>query len=382
MFKFKRGRKERTSKVLDGLDAPALARYITSGKCKNITLMLGAGVSTSAGIPDFRSPETGLYANLARLNLPYPEAVFEINFFRRNPTPFYTLAQELYPGKFRPTITHSFIKLLANKSLLHTCFTQNIDTLERRAGIPAQKIIEAHGSFAKQRCIRCKIEFDDDSMKEHVLLGKVPKCETCGGYVKPDIVFFGEDLPPEFINAIPRLADSDLLIVLGTSLTVRPFASLAGMVEKDCPRVLINLERVGDFGSRSNDVILLGKCDEVVRDLAKALGWEEELERAWEETAQSVQSDPAKVLKPGQEQIDVDRLANEIGKTLNIDETVVDESKPQDSDEKDKQAGRKNSEEGVTLELPANPPTNETTDTSKANDSIANTVASSTVLTS
>lgn len=139
--------------------------------------------------------------------------------------------------------------------------------------------------------------------------------------------------------------------------------------------MLINLERVGDFGSRSDDVILLGKCDEVVRDLAKALGWEEELERAWEETAQSVQSDPAKVLKPGREQVDVDRLADEIGKTLNIDETVVDtvvdESKPQGSDEKDKQAGTRNNEEGVTLELPANPPANATTDTSKATDSIA-----------
>ncbi|KAL4257627.1 NAD-dependent protein deacetylase [Pleurotus pulmonarius] len=364
MFKFKRGRKERTPKVLDGLDAPALARYITSGKCKNITLMLGAGVSTSAGIPDFRSPETGqiIRANLARLNLPYPEAVFEINFFRRNPTPFYTLAQELYPGKFRPTITHSFIKLLATKSLLHTCFTQNIDTLERRAGIPAHKIIEAHGSFAKQRCIRCKIEFDDDMMKEHVLLGKVPKCETCGGYVKPDIVFFGEDLPPEFISAIPRLADADLLIVLGTSLTVHPFASLAGMVAKDCPRVLINLERVGDFGSRTDDVVLLGKCDEVVRDLAKALGWEEELERAWEETAQSVQPNPAKAIKPAEDQLDVDQLASEIGKALNIDDTVVDESKPQDSDKEDKQEGRKSGEAGVTLELP---PTNKTVDVSK-----------------
>ncbi|KAG6823915.1 NAD-dependent protein deacetylase sirtuin-2, partial [Arthromyces matolae] len=91
-------------------------------------------VSTSAGIPDFRSPNTGLYSNLARLNLPHPEAVFEINFFRRNPVPFYTLAAELYPGSFRPTPTHSFIKLLESHNLLHMCFTQNIDTLERRAG--------------------------------------------------------------------------------------------------------------------------------------------------------------------------------------------------------------------------------------------------------
>ena len=104
----------------------------------------------------------------------------------------YTLAHELYPGKFRPTITHSFIRLLAEKGLLHTCFTQNIDTLERRAGVPEEKIIEAHGSFATQRCIDCSETFDDDAMKRHILDKKIAKCVSCGGYVKPDIVFFGE----------------------------------------------------------------------------------------------------------------------------------------------------------------------------------------------
>jgi NAD-dependent histone deacetylase SIR2 len=112
-------------------------------------LKTGAGISTSAGIPDFRSPETGLYANLSRLNLPYAEAVFDISYFRNNPEPFYTLAQELYPGKYRPTITHSFINLLHKKGLLLKLFTQNIDCLEREAGVPAEMIIEAHGSFAK-----------------------------------------------------------------------------------------------------------------------------------------------------------------------------------------------------------------------------------------
>ena len=104
----------------------------------------------------------------------------------------YTLAHELYPGKFRPTITHSFVRLLAEQSLLHTCFTQNIDTLERRAGVPNDKVIEAHGSFATQRCIDCKRSFDDKKMKEHIEAKKIAKCEVCGGYVKPDIVFFGE----------------------------------------------------------------------------------------------------------------------------------------------------------------------------------------------
>ena len=83
------------------------------------------------------------------LNLPHPEAVFELSFFRENPLPFYTLAQELYPGKYRPTITHSFINLLHQKGLLLKLFTQNIDCLEREAGVPGDKIIEAHGSFAE-----------------------------------------------------------------------------------------------------------------------------------------------------------------------------------------------------------------------------------------
>ncbi|KAK4887966.1 hypothetical protein LTR28_003097, partial [Elasticomyces elasticus] len=81
------------SRTLDGL-----AKYIKEGRAKRIVVMTGAGISTSAGIPDFRSPDTGLYANLARLNLPYAEAVFDISFFRENPLPFYTLAHELYPG--------------------------------------------------------------------------------------------------------------------------------------------------------------------------------------------------------------------------------------------------------------------------------------------
>ncbi|KAF5384598.1 hypothetical protein D9757_007457 [Collybiopsis confluens] len=308
--------------VLETADLKGIAQYIKSGKCKNISLMLGAGISTAAGIPDFRSEETGtspvrrtfvnvysltnesrpsgLYANLARLNLPYPEAVFEINFFQNNPTPFYTLAHELYPGKFRPTLTHAFIRLLSERSLLRMCFTQNIDTLERRAGVPANKIIEAHGSFATQRCIKCKTPFDDTKMKEMVSRFSedkvVPKCEKkgCKGLVKPDIVFFGEALPSAFGQA-PRIikTDTDLLIVIGTSLTVHPFASLAYICPDNVPRVLINIELVGDFGSGDEDVILLGKCDEVIQELCEELGWEEELLKLWEETAKSTDAGAA-----------------------------------------------------------------------------------------
>lgn len=84
------------------------------------------------------------------------------------------------------------------------------------------------------------------------------------------------------------MRSADLLIVMGTSLTVQPFASLAGMVADSCPRILINLDRVGDFGSRADDVVLLGKCDETVTALCKELGWEEELLRLWKTTETSV----------------------------------------------------------------------------------------------
>lgn len=108
----------------------------------------------------------------------------------------YVLAHELAPGKFRPTLTHSFIRLLAEKGYLHTCFTQNIDTLERRAGVPGDKIIEAHGSFADQHCVECGAHYPHDKIKQKIEAQEIPLCEEneCNGYVKPDIVFFGESV--------------------------------------------------------------------------------------------------------------------------------------------------------------------------------------------
>ena len=246
----------------------------------------GAGISTSAGIPDFRSPDTGLYANLARLDLPYAEAVFDINYFRNNPLPFYTLAHELYPGKYRPTIAHSFIRLLSDKGLLLKLFTQNIDCLEREAGVPEKHIVEAHGSFAKQQCIECHTLYPDDLMKEAIETRTVPHCITpqCNGLVKPMIVFFGEALPLEFARNRSLPSEADLCIVMGTSLSVQPFASLPDCCAEGCPRLLLNKERAGSLGCRSDDVLLLGDCDDGARKLADALGWLDELEEMWKAT--------------------------------------------------------------------------------------------------
>ena len=121
-----------------------IADAISSGECSNIVVMCGAGVSVSAGIPDFRTPGTGLYDNLQEYGLPYAEAIFDLNFFQRNPKPFHRLCKELWPGNFSPTPTHTFIRLLHEKGLLLRCFTQNIDSLETAAGLPWPRALDAY----------------------------------------------------------------------------------------------------------------------------------------------------------------------------------------------------------------------------------------------
>ncbi|EHK45892.1 hypothetical protein TRIATDRAFT_166209, partial [Trichoderma atroviride IMI 206040] len=310
-----------------------VAEYIKSGDARRIVVLTGAGISTAAGIPDFRSPKTGLYSNLARLKLPYAEAVFDIAYFRNRPEPFYVLAQELYPGKFHPTVSHAFIALLAQKGLLQMLFTQNIDCLERAAGVPSDKIVEAHGSFATQRCIECKVVFADDKMKKHVLRGDVPRCEECKGLVKPDITFFGEALPRAFSEKSHHTAMADLVLIIGTSLTVYPFASLPDMARQKSPRVLFNMEKVGSLGSRVDDVLELGSCDDGIRKLAELLGWTDELEDLWrniighEEAERQLRS-----------QIDRDEeIEDELQKLTGEIETVLklDEEREEGEDEKD-----------------------------------------------
>ena len=139
--------------MLKTLDLEGVAALITGGGAKHIIVMVGAGVSVSAGIPDFRTPGTGLYSNLQKYNLPKPEAVFDVDFFAENPQPFYQLAKELFPGGYKPTRAHAFVRLLHEKGLLLRLFSQNIDSLETQAGIPADKVVAAHGNFDSAWCI-------------------------------------------------------------------------------------------------------------------------------------------------------------------------------------------------------------------------------------
>ncbi|XP_060572300.1 NAD-dependent protein deacetylase sirtuin-2-like isoform X2 [Ruditapes philippinarum] len=288
--------------VLDEVSFEGIARYIKSDKCKNIVTMAGAGISTSAGIPDFRSPGSGLYNNLQKYNLPHPQAIFDIGFFHENPEPFFTLCKDLFPESYKPTPCHYFIKLLEKKKKLMRHFTQNIDTLERVAGLSNDKNVEAHGSFNTGHCLECGDEYSLEWMKEQIFSKStetvVPKCikEDCDGVVKPDIVFFGESLPQKFAQNVSDLGSCDCLIVMGTSLVVQPFASLTSRTKETTPRLYINLENTSagssdlmsmmffggggfDFDKEDNirDVFWQGTCDDGCYALADLLGWGEEL---------------------------------------------------------------------------------------------------------
>jgi NAD+-dependent protein deacetylase sirtuin 2 len=118
-----------------------LVQGLKSGYFKNIFVMTGAGISVSCGIPDFRSPGTGLYDNLQQYDLPHPEAIFTLDFFLEKPQAFYEFAQNFDLTKFDPSPTHFFIKMLNDKGILVKNATQNIDNLEEKTGIPMEKVV-------------------------------------------------------------------------------------------------------------------------------------------------------------------------------------------------------------------------------------------------
>ncbi|KAM7537965.1 hypothetical protein Aperf_G00000066581 [Anoplocephala perfoliata] len=231
--------------ALESLDLEGVAKLIKDGKVGNIITAVGAGISTSAGIPDFRSPSTGIYDNLEEYNLPTPMSVFDISYFDRNPKPFFEVARRVYRPYAKPTMAHYFIRLLSEKGLLLRHYTQNVDQLERISGLEEDKMIEAHGSFHTGHCRRCHKEYAFEFFKARIEDKETPRCEVsdCNGVVKPDIVFFGEGLPSKFIRGVATdFPKCDLLIIMGTSLQVLPFCGIVNCTGEGVPRLYINHE--------------------------------------------------------------------------------------------------------------------------------------------
>lgn len=167
---------------------------------KNIIVITGAGVSgelglynykikahcslvyqisTSLGIPDFRSKDTGLYSRLEHLGLSDPQEVFDISLFYEDPSIFFSIAKDILPTEKKFSPTHSFIKLLQDKGKLLTNYTQNIDNIEANAGVSPEKIVQCHGSFATATCTKCGFRVPGDAIFDTVKSGKIPVCKPC-----------------------------------------------------------------------------------------------------------------------------------------------------------------------------------------------------------
>lgn len=246
---------------------------------RKILVVSGAGISTSAGLPDFRS-RNGIYVQIHEQHpdLSDPKSIFDIDYFRKNPLPFYQFAKALFPGQFQPTVGHQFIRCLEEHDKLLRNYTQNIDTLEKQAGI--KRVVECHGSFATASCTSCRYSIDGMAIREDVFQQSVPKCPRCAslptgpqdclGVMKPDIVFFGEPLGKEFHDSLDLdKENTDLVIVIGSSLKVRPVAMIPRAVPPSTPQILINREPLDHM---SFDIELLGDCDQIVQELCIRLG--------------------------------------------------------------------------------------------------------------
>uniref|UniRef100_A0A5F7ZS30 protein acetyllysine N-acetyltransferase n=1 Tax=Macaca mulatta TaxID=9544 RepID=A0A5F7ZS30_MACMU len=186
-----------------------------------------------------------------------------------------TGAGEIYPGQFQPSLCHKFIALSDKEGKLLRNYTQNIDTLEQVAGI--QRIIQCHGSFATASCLICKYKVDCEAVRGDIFNQVVPRCPRCPAdeplaIMKPEIVFFGENLPEQFHRAMKYDKDEvDLLIVIGSSLKVRPVALIPSSIPHEVPQILINREPLPHLHF---DVELLGDCDVIINELCHRLGGE------------------------------------------------------------------------------------------------------------
>ncbi len=218
-------------KIRQAADLFRAARYAVA--------LTGAGVSTASGIPDFRSPGSGLWEQAD------PYEVASLDGFVRRPAAYYAWVRPLARliREARPNPAHLALAELARRGLLKAIITQNIDGLHQTAG--SQVVLELHGNHREATCMKClKIVPASRYMDQVIETGEVPLCE-CGGVLKPNTVLFGEMLPVgTFYRAEQEARQCDLMLVAGTSLEVAPASNLPEMaLRHGAGLIIVNRQR-------------------------------------------------------------------------------------------------------------------------------------------
>lgn len=196
--------------------------------------LTGAGFSMPSGIPDFRSPESGLW------NTYNPSEVASLESFRQDPKRFYDWLRPLIEvmQKAEPNPAHHAFTQLQKSGYLHEIITQNIDGLHEAA--KSDYVLPLHGHTLTATCPDCYARSETPPIWEKVLAGQIPECKYCYGVYKPDVVLFGEHLPSELVREARKKAqNSDVMIIAGSSLEVYPVASLPRYILENKGSLLI-----------------------------------------------------------------------------------------------------------------------------------------------
>jgi NAD-dependent deacetylase len=204
-----------------GAGIQRLAELVRDARCA--VALTGAGISVPSGIPDFRSPGSGLWERVD------PMEVAHIDAFRRDPVRFWGFYRERFASLAdkRPNAAHRALVTLEQAGLLAGVITQNVDTLHRRAG--TRELVEVHGSIATCACIDCGESVSSERARELLALDRdgVPRCESCASALKPGVVLFGELLDERCLQRAAELCEAaDVLLCIGSSLEVHPVAAL------------------------------------------------------------------------------------------------------------------------------------------------------------
>ncbi len=224
---------------------------------KDTLVLTGAGISTESGIPDFRSPGSGLWARLD------PLEIFSRAVLAREPDKFWRQGEPIFRemARARPNQGHQALARLEEMGLIGGVVTQNIDGLHQKAG--SRVVLEVHGHLRTALCPGCGAREEMEAVLDRAAAGKTPCC-ACGTVLRPEVVLFGDPLPEAFQTAWRWARVCDLLLVVGSSLEVAPVCWLVPEAKKVA---IVNLgETQGDDLAQ---VLVRGKAGEILSGLAK-----------------------------------------------------------------------------------------------------------------
>ena len=229
---------------------------------KHATAFTGAGISVESGIPPFRG-DNGFWSR-------YDPMTLDIDFFKNNPLKSWKVIKEIFYDFFelsKPNDAHLSLAKMEQQGFLKRIITQNIDNLHQEAG--SKNVVEFHGNSHTLICLDCKRRFHPSE----VVLNNLPvRCSNCGGLLKPDFIFFGEDIPRQaFLDAMEAAKKSDVMLVIGTSGEVMPASQIPLLAKQSGAKIIeINIQH-SHYTKEITDIFLDGKASEILSLLVSEL---------------------------------------------------------------------------------------------------------------